>query len=133
MINSKQNDEIDIKNTFINEQLYQRVIDHRDINNDLVDIVKIEKDGNCFYRAISYFLFNHQEAHSKIRNKISEKAQQDYKDNSHNFNLVENSNLNENQYINERISIAQILFNIKIAAYRPGNNNNLTFLILNFH
>ena len=127
MINSKQNDEIDIKNTFINEQLYQRVIDHRDINNDLVDIVKIEKDGNCFYRAISYFLFNHQEAHSKIRNKISEKAQQDYKDNSHNFNLVENSNLNENQYINERISIAQILFNINIAAYRPGNNNNLTF------
>ena len=140
MINSKQNDEIDIKNTFINEQLYQRVIEHKEISNDLVDIVTIEKDGNCFYRAISYFLFNLQDAHSKIRNKISEKARQDHRDNPHNFNLVENSNLTETQYINEiiqnngnfagdyEISIAQMLFNINIAAYRPGNNNNLTFI-----
>ena len=128
------------KNTFINEQLYQRVINHKEIPNDLVDIISIEKDGNCFYRAISYFLFNNQDDHSKIRNRISEKAQKSHENNPHNFNLVENSNLTETQYINEiiknngnfagdfEISIAQMIFNINIAAYRPGNNNNLTFI-----
>ena len=43
------------------------------IKNKQVKIINVEKDGNCFYRVISYFLYNNEESHLEIRQRIFQK------------------------------------------------------------
>jgi len=141
MCNIKQenNRNNNIRNKCINEDLYDIVKKHKEINKDLVDIVNVEKDGNCFYRAISYFLYNNEDAHTNIRQQISQKAKEAHKKEPENRNLLEGLDISDSQYINNiqdngnyagdlEISTAQELFNINIAAYRWENNYKLSFI-----
>ena len=126
---------------YINEELYKKVINHEKINEDLVDIINVEKDGNCFYRVISYFLYNNEESHLEIRKQIYERSKEFHNKNKDKIGLIENiDDLSMTQYINNKIqnegeyagdfeiSIAHQLFNINIATYRPGEDNKLSFI-----
>ena len=41
----------------LNNNLYDKVINHLNLNSNEVRLIDVNKDGNCFYRVISYFLF----------------------------------------------------------------------------
>ena len=43
-----------------------------------VEIVAMYPEGNCFYRSISYFLFNNQKYYQEIKNLIIEWIQNNY-------------------------------------------------------
>ena len=126
-------------NKYINEQLYQKIINHENISKDIIDIKNVEGDGNCFYRAISLFLLNNELFHQSIREEIFKKAQKREKNDLKGINLLENTDLSATNYINNmqfdggfagdyEISIAHKLYNINIAVYRFEDDNNLSFI-----
>ena len=41
------------------------------ISTSLVDIVKVEGDGNCFIRCLSLFIYNDETEHLRSRNEIA--------------------------------------------------------------
>ena len=41
----------------LNNILYDKVIYYLNLNSNEVRLIDVNKDGNCFYRVISYFLF----------------------------------------------------------------------------
>ena len=45
---------------YINYYLYYNIINHKDISESLIEEIYIEKDGNCFYKCLSYFFTNTQ-------------------------------------------------------------------------
>ena len=112
---------------------------HEVIATDLINIVNVEKDGNCFYRVISYFLYNNQNKYNEIRNKIKERAREMHRNNPQNLHLIEGLDLSQTSYLNNRmnngdfagdyeISIAHKLYNINIAVYRFKDDNDLSFI-----
>ena len=124
---------------YINEQLYQKVLNHENLSRDIINIKNVEGDGNCFYRVISQFLFNNELFHQKIRNEIYEKAENRGKNDLKGINLLENVDLSASKYINNiqfnggfagdyEISIAHKLYSINIAAYRFKNDDELSFI-----
>ena len=54
----------------INNEFKDRVKTNSIIKNDEVNIVKIIPDGNCFYRAVSFFLLGSQEYYIDIKKMI---------------------------------------------------------------
>ena len=93
---------------------------------DIVNEIKIEKDGNCFYRTISQAYFGHQNYHEQIRKQIYEYAFEN-KENFTNY-ILSDEGLTTEQYIekiklNKRfagdleISICSILYQINIYVY----------------
>ena len=93
---------------------------------DKVNEIKIEKDGNCFYRTISQDYFGNQNFHEQIRKQIYEYAFEN-KDNFANF-ILQDEGITTEQYIekiklNKRfagdleISICSILYQINIYVY----------------
>ena len=140
--NSNIENKINKEKKYINEELYEKVIHHEDILYNLVDIINVKEDGNCFYRVISYFLYKHEKEHTKIREEIFKKALYNQKKNPQALDVVENLELSMTQYINYgiknngtfagdlEISTAQQLYNINIVTYRPGNHNKLSFVKL---
>ena len=42
----------------LNNNLYDKVINH--LNSNEVRLIDVNKDGNCFYKVISYFLFSNE-------------------------------------------------------------------------
>ena len=134
MVNKRLNN-----NNLINKELYETVTNHKDITSDLINVINIEKDGNCLYRAISYFLFNDQINHSYIRKEIKERAQQIQRNNPLKLDLIENLNLSISRYINDKmnegafagdyeISLAHQLYNINIVVYEKINDNEFSFI-----
>jgi len=126
-------------NKYINEQLYQKVLKHENITKDIIDIKNVEGDGNCFYRAISQFLFGDESFHQKIREEIFKEAQKREKNDLKEISLLENTDLSATNYINNiqfdggfagdyEISIAHKLYNINIAVYRFKDDNDLSFI-----
>ena len=75
---NKPKDTIDNKyRKYINEELYLSVRNHYDINSDIINsdiinIVDIQGDGNCLYRAIARFEFGKEDLHLLIRREIYE-------------------------------------------------------------
>ena len=128
-----------IPGQYINQQLYQTVINHNPIMRDSVDIIDVNNDGNCFYRVMSYFLHNNENQHSIIRKEIYDKASENQKNNPQKIEILENNSLSKTQYINKmkedgfyagdlEISIASKIFNINIATYRPASSTTLSFI-----
>lgn len=126
---------------YINEQLYQKVLNHEDLSKDIIDIKNFEGDGNCFYRAISQFLLNNELSHKLIRDEIFKTAQKRERNDLKGINLLENYDLSATNYINNiqfdggfagdyEISIAHQLYNINIAVYKFNDDNNLSFIKL---
>jgi len=126
-------------NNYINEQLYQKILNHENISKDMIDIKDVEGDGNCFYRAISQFLLNNELFHQSIRDEIFKRAKKRDKNDLKGINLLENTNLSATNYINNmqfdggfagdyEISIAHKLYNINIAVYRFKDDNDLSFI-----
>ena len=137
--NNDNDNKYDNDNHIINNKLYKTVMKYEVITTDLINIVNVEKDGNCFYRVISYFLYNNQNKYDEIRNKIKERAREMHRNNPQNLHLIEGLDLSQTNYLNNRmnngdfagdyeISIAHQLFNINIAAYRKTNNNTYSFM-----
>ena len=125
--------------TYKNQKLYPTVINHRNINRDLVDIINVGDDGNCFYRAISYFLNNNENSYSSIREEIYQEALKNQRNNPQKLEIIENNQLSVTQYIDHirkdgifagdlEISTAKELYNINIATYRPGTKNEFSFI-----
>ena len=126
---------------YVNDQLYNKVRRHENIPKDLVNIINVEGDGNCFYRVISYFLYKNEINHLNIRQEIFERAKKLHNNNHEKIDLLENYDLSMSNYIfnkmqNEgnfagdyEISIAHQLYNINIAVYRPEiDSNQLSFI-----
>ena len=137
MLNNNKED----KKIFINEQLYQKVLNHENLSKDIIDIINVEGDGNCFYRAISQFLLKNELFHQSIREEIFKKAQERERNDLKGINLLENDDLSATNYINNmqfdggfagdyEISIAHQLYGINIAVYRfkDDNDNDLSFI-----
>jgi len=136
ILNSNKED-----NKFINEQLYQKVLNHENLSKDIIDIKNVEGDGNCFYRAISQFLSNDELSHQIIRDEIFKKAQKRERSDLKGISLLENCDLSATNYINNiqfdggfagdlEISIAHQLYDINIAVYQFNDDNNLSFIKL---
>ena len=95
----------------INNEFKDRVKTNSVIKNDEVNIVKIKDDGNCFYRAISFFLLGSQEFYMDIKNMIIDWIEKNFQlyedffndDEINNLNHTELA-LNELQYIKEENS-----------------------------
>ena len=135
--NNKNNN--NYSQTYKNQKLYPTVINHRRINRDLVDIINVGDDGNCFYRAISYFLNNNENSYSSIREEIYQEALKNQRNNPQKLEIIENNQLSVTQYIDHirkdgifagdlEISTAKELYNINIATYRPGTKNEFSFI-----
>jgi len=136
ILNSNKED-----NKYINEQLYQKVLNHENLSKDIIDIKNVKSDGNCFYRAISQFLTGNELSHQSIRNEIFKFAQKRKGNDLKGINLLENYELSATNYINNiqidggfagdlEISIAHKLYDINIAVYRFKDENNLSFINL---
>ena len=93
---------------------------------DIVNEIKIEKDGNCFYRTISQAYFGTQNYHEQIRRQIYEYAFEN-KENFTNF-ILSDEGLTTEQYIEKikldkrfagdlEISICSVLYQINIYVY----------------
>ena len=63
-----------LKKKYINEELYPIVRNYRNIDSSDILIKKISGDGNCLFRAISYFLHNTENKYYEIRNQIYNEA-----------------------------------------------------------
>ena len=46
----------------------------QDISKNKVNLIQITGDGNCLYRAFSYFLYGNENEHINIRKEVYEKA-----------------------------------------------------------
>ena len=71
--NNPKNNNIHISNNnnhYINEEFYPIIRIHSNIETKNFDLINITGDGNCLYKAISYFLYGTELNYNKIRNKI---------------------------------------------------------------
>ena len=69
-ITMKKNQE-ELKQIFLNEIFYQKYsAKNYEINKKYFKENDIQKDGNCFFRCISYYFYKKIEHHMKIRESI---------------------------------------------------------------
>ena len=54
-----------------NMNMYNYIITKNNIPNKCYKQINIDKDGNCFYKCVSYFLYGTIDYHREIRNTIS--------------------------------------------------------------
>ena len=131
IINNNQDSPIKIIEN-INKDLKNIVKSKKPIKADKLKIIPISKDGNCFYRCLSYFLLNNDEFFEDIKNMIIEWIENNYKiyvnffgDDDKKKKTKEELAKSELEYIKSKdswgsdytISIACILFNLEIAIY----------------
>ena len=116
----------------INKDLKDAVYGEKNLLSKEIYIKEITKDGNCFYRSISFFLLNTEEFYLEIKNLIIDWINNNYKQYTEFFGDDETNNItkeeqaqNELEYIKKKdswgthytIAIACLLFNIDIALY----------------
>ena len=134
-----------IKNKFelketcnINSELKDLVYKEEKLNLNQIKIIEIEKDGNCFYRCLSFFLLKSQEYYQNIKDLIIEWIEAHYDNYLEFFGDDDANNItreeiaqNEFDYIKSKdswgshytISIACLILNIDIAVYTYEGNN----------
>ena len=123
-----------------NNFLYYFVDNKQNDKFNQVNLIKITKDGNCFYRNISFFLTKNEDYHIYIRALIYEYINQNKSDIINNFpNITLNTKLiNTESYIPEilkdgtfagdlEISQAIKIFNLKIAVYTLYVNKDVKY------
>ena len=121
----------------INQEIKDLVYKEEKLHSNQIKIVDITKDGNCFYRCLSYFLLRSQEYYKNIKNLIIDWIENNYKDFLEFFGDDDAKNLkkeeiakNELDYIKSNdswgshytISIACLIFKIDIAVYTYEGN-----------
>ena len=145
----------------INQEIKDLVYKEEKLKSNQIQIIKIAKDGNCFYRCLSYFLLKSQEYYKNIKNLIIEWIENNYEDFLEFFGDDDSKNLkkediakNELDYIKSKdswgshytFSIACLIFKIDIAVYtyegnyfyKPYNlfkidNDEKELCIMNYH
>ena len=145
----------------INQEIKDLVYKEEKLHSNQIKIVDITKDGNCFYRCLSYFLLRSQEYYKNIKNLIIDWIENNYKDFLEFFGDDDAKNLNKEEiakneldYIKSNdswgshytISIACLIFKIDIAVYtyegnyiyKPYNlfkidNEEKELCIMNYH
>ena len=129
------------KQKYINEELYPTVRNFENIKPSDIIIINIIGDGNCLFRAISYFLNNTEDNHSEIRKQIYNEAIK-RKPLIPNIEIeTERGRVRIHDYISTikeeknyggdlEISISYDLYNYNVAEYKEiyDNNGDLTAL-----
>ena len=129
----------------INNDLKEAVYGEKNISSKQIDIIEIQKDGNCFYRSISYFLLNTEDFYLEIKNLIIDWITNNYTqfenffgDDEANILTKEQQAKKEFNYIQQKdswgshytIAIACLLFNIDIALYIKTDVNLFKYYYL---
>ena len=135
----KQNKNKNLKNNInINSDLSDIIKNNENLSLNNVNIIPIVKDGNCFYRCLSYFFLSDQEYYKEFKEIIIEWIENNYKKFENFFGDEDRKNIpkeilarEEFDYIKSKdswgsdytISIASLLLNLDIAVYIFNNNN----------
>ena len=142
------------RNSYINLDIYTINIYIQKLNelkiiipSNYFDIIDINRDGNCFLRATSKFLFNSEKYYKEIR-KILYDYILENKDKYVENNLIEDNNviIEFDEYINKikkdgnfcgelKISAINEIFNIAIYVFEKTNDNKgyrLLYKIINY-
>ena len=151
-----------IIDSYVNSELKSLVKNKSNIPFNLIDFIKITKDGNCFYRCLSYYFTLNKENYKEIKNIIIDWIENNYEkyinffgDDDRNHISKEELAKREFDYIKSKdswgsdytITIACLLFDLDIGVYiyngkdelRPYHffenveNKNKDLLILSFH
>ena len=116
------------------------------IEKDQADIVEILGDGNCLYRAISYFLFNTQAYYNEIKDLVIEWIENNYDIFLNFFGDDDSKNLKkeilakeELEYTKKKdswggdiqINILCIILKLTIAVYYESNGKYLRYFLFN--
>ena len=130
---NNQFENLDINTNFINIVKTLNPINHNDIK-----IIKVNGDGNCLYRCISFFLLGSEEFYIDIKNEIINWIDNNRKDFNEFFGDDDVNNRSkeelaeeEYKYIKSKdswggfhsIEIACLLFGISIGVYTDNGNN----------
>ena len=132
---SKKNQKNNIN---INSDLSNIIKNKENLSFDNINIIPIVKDGNCFYRCLSYFFLSNQEYYKEFKEIIIEWIENNYKKFESFFGDDEKNKISkeilakeEFDYIKSKdswgsdytITIASLLFNLNIVLYIFNNNN----------
>ena len=116
------------------------------INKNDAEIVEIKQDGNCLYRAISYFLFNDQNYFQAIKDIIIDRAKNNYEiycdffgDDEKNGIKKETLALKEFEYMKKKdswggdiqINIICIIFKLNICVFYENNDAFKRYFLFN--
>ena len=122
----------------INNELKELVYKEEKLNLNQIKIIEIVKDGNCFYRCLSYFLLKSEEYYQNIKNLIVEWIENNYDNYLEFFGDDDSNNMtkeeiakNEFDYIKSKdswgshyiIATACLILKIDIAVYTYEGNN----------
>ena len=122
----------------INNELKELVYKEEKLNLNQIKIIEIEKDGNCFYRCLSYFLLKSQDYYLNIKNLIIDWIENNYDNFLDFFGDDEPNNMTREEiakqefdYIKSKdswgshytIAIACLILKIDIAVYTYEGNN----------
>ena len=119
-----------------NMNMYNYIIGKKNIPENSYKVIKIEKDGNCFYRCVSFYLYGTVKYHDEIRETISKICIENIDELSEFQEYVE---IRKDKYISTReyiymisnegnwetnidITVTSYLYNINIAIYFMGDN-----------
>ena len=134
----KKNNKILQNNKNVNSDLSDIIKNKEKLALDYINIIPIVKDGNCFYRCLSYFFLSDQKYYKEFKDIIIEWIENNYKKFESYFGDDEKNNISkeilareEFDYIKSKdswgsdytITIASLLFNLNIAVYIFSNNN----------
>ena len=125
-----------------NENLFNYVINKRDIPLKSINFITVASDGNCYYRCLSNFLYDTDQKHKELRNIIYEFCNSNKKIIAEFQPQVEIRNdtfINTLDYIQNicnnkfwatdiELAISSFIFGINIAVYKSKDSNNLQYL-----
>ena len=111
--------------------MYNYIISKNNITKKQYKLINIDKDGNCFYKCVSYFLYGTIAYHREVRNTISNVCKANLEELS---DFQEDVEIRKDKYILARvyidmisdegnwatnidISITAYIYNINIAIY----------------
>ena len=96
------------------------------------DIVEIKSDGNCLYRAFSYFRFGNQNYYNNIKNLIIEWIENNYEIFTPFYGDDDNINVSKEQLTKEEYEyIFCIIFKIDVAVFNERNGKYTRYFL--FH
>ena len=131
---------IDIK--YKNMNIYNYIIKKTNIPNNRFKQIDIDKDGNCFYKCVSYFLYGNKKQHGEIRSTISNVCKGNLEELCQFQEFVEirkDEYVKTREYINNMIntegnwatnidiSVTSYLYDINIAIYLADDEDNLKY------
>ena len=125
-----------------NENLFDYVKNKRDIPLKSIIFIKVDSDGNCYYRCLSKFLYDTDQKHKELRNLIYEfcnsnkeiiaefQPQVEIRNNTFINTLDYIQNISDDKFwaTDIELSISSFIFGINIAVYKSKDTNNLQYL-----